>query len=176
MGWRLPARRCRCLGAWATSDHGSGGTPPSSTKKPVKTKTPGSTPISANKGATSVSIDFDGKYGASAPAFPTAAEGFVSFGGFPGGNEPSASWLERTSNGGRTWSVQPNFEQSYVAFNSASDGWLYGGSLYKTTDAGLTWHRVPIAGLLGSVGSVVTDGRYTWVDEQPKQPRANLRV
>ena len=25
-----------------------------------------------------------------------------------------------------------------------------------------------IAGLLGSAGSVVTDGRYTWVDEQPK--------
>jgi hypothetical protein len=71
--------------------------------------------------------------------------------------------------------VRPNFDQSYVAFNSAADGWLYGGSLYKTTDAGLAWHRVPIAGLLISVGSVVTDGRYTWVDEQPKSTtKANL--
>ena len=92
-----------------------------------------------------------------------------------GGNAPSASWLDRTVNGGRTWSIQPNFEQGYLAFNSATDGWLYGGSLYKTTDRGLTWHRVHIAGILGSAGSVVTDGRYTWVDEQPKSTtKSNL--
>ena len=72
-------------GLWVASNGGSATKPPSSSTKPSHLKTPVSAPGSAKKG-TSVSIDFDGKYGASAPAFPTAAEGFVSFGGFPGGN------------------------------------------------------------------------------------------
>ena len=123
-------------GVWAVSGGGAGRKPPSSSKKPGHVK-PSRPAGSAKKSATSVSIAFDGKYGISPPAFPTASEGFVDIGGFLGGNGPNVSWLERTTNGGRTWLIEPNFDQSNVAFNSATDGWLYGGKLYKTTDAGL---------------------------------------
>jgi photosystem II stability/assembly factor-like uncharacterized protein len=155
-------------GIWAASGGGSATKPPSTSKKPGHTKTPVSTPSSTRKGATPLSIDFDGKYGLSTPAFPTASEGFVAFGGLVSGNGPGVAWLERTTDGGRTWSIQPNFTQSFVAFNSAADGWAYGPSLLKTTDAGRTWQRVHIEGFLGSVASVVTAGRYTWFTEQPR--------
>ena len=150
---------------WAVSGGRSAPKPPSTSKKPGHTKTPASTPGSAKKGAPSALTAFDGKYEVSAVAFPTASEGFVEMGGYPHNNGPDVSWLERTTDGGRTWSIQPDLDQSNVAFNSTTDGWLYGWDLYKTTDAGLTWHRVPVTGL---VGAVVTRGRYTWVDEHPK--------
>jgi hypothetical protein len=150
-------------GVWAASGGGPVGKPTPSLKQSTSSKSP--TAPGTRRGASSLPIAFDGKYGISPPAFPTVSEGIVDIGGFPGGNGPTVTWLERTTDGGRTWSIEPNFDQSSVAFNSATDGWLYGGELYKTTDAGLTWHRVPVTGL---VGAVVTHGRYTWIDEHPK--------
>ena len=151
-------------GIWAAINGGSRVRPPPSTRTP-EVKHPTSPSGSSRKGAKFIPIDFHGKYGVSAPAFPTADEGFVIIGGFPGGNGPQTSWLERTTDGGRTWTTQPDFGQNNVAFNTPADGWLYGPSLYKTVDTGRTWQQVHIEGL---PGSVVTDSRYTWVDGQPK--------
>ena len=160
-------------GIWVASNGGTGYKPPSSLKRPSHVKSPAGAPGSAKKGTTPASIAFDGKYAISTVAFPTASEGFVLMGGYPDNKGSGVAWLERTTNGGRTWSLQPqpNFLLSSLAFNSAAYGWAYGPSLLKTTDAGRTWQRVHTE---GSVFSVVPAGRYTWFAEQTAPHRASL--
>jgi photosystem II stability/assembly factor-like uncharacterized protein len=69
---------------------------------------------------------------------------------------PCRALLERTTNGGKSWTkvtapaveLQPRFTGapasavSSVRFENTKDGWLYGPSLWATTNGGRTWHRV----------------------------------
>ena len=86
-----------------------------------------------------------------------------SIGGFPGGNGPSSVWLDRTTDGGRSWHAGriPD-PPAWLAFNSGRDGWAYGPMLLATTDGGQNWRHVPT---IGYVSALVTLGRYTWMIE-----------
>jgi photosystem II stability/assembly factor-like uncharacterized protein len=69
---------------------------------------------------------------------------------------PCRALLEKTINGGRTWTkvstpaveLQPRFTGtpatavSSVRFENTSDGWLFGPSLWATINGGKTWQRV----------------------------------
>jgi len=69
---------------------------------------------------------------------------------------PCTALLEKTVNGGKTWtavsapavSLVPRFTTSpasavsAVVFENATDGWLLGPGLWATTDGGKKWHQV----------------------------------
>jgi len=73
---------------------------------------------------------------------------------------PCKALLEKTTNGGKTWtkvpapavSLVPLFTQtpktavSTVRFENASDGWLYGPGLWATTNGGAKWQKVSLPG------------------------------
>jgi hypothetical protein len=73
---------------------------------------------------------------------------------------PCKALLEKTTNGGKTWTavpapaveLQPRFSGtpatavSSVWFENASDGWLSGPGLWATTNGGKTWQRDKLAG------------------------------
>ena len=80
--------------------------------------------------------------------------------------------LRGTVNGGRTWFAVPAppappadmFQSSpprggvgRILFTSARDGWAAGPSLWRTTDGGATWRRVPVPGPVA--GFTVAGGR-----------------
>jgi len=71
--------------------------------------------------------------------------------------------MRKTENGGRTWftvpappappadayqSAPPPKSVGRILFTSRSDGWAVGVSLWRTTNGGATWRRVPVPGPL----------------------------
>lgn len=106
-------------------------------------------------------ISFVGKYSVESISFPNASDGYALIGGYTGGNGPSLVWLDRTTDGGRSWQAGriPD-DPAWLAFNSGSDGWAYRPMLLATTDGGRTWHHVPTDGY---VSALATFGRYTWM-------------
>lgn len=83
---------------------------------------------------------------------------------------PCKALLERTVNGGKSWtsvpapavslvppfSTQPLSAVSTVRFENASDGWLFNPGLWATTDGGAQWHRVSLPGMV--VALAASDG------------------
>jgi photosystem II stability/assembly factor-like uncharacterized protein len=96
---------------------------------------------------------------ADSASFVSAQTGFV-LGSRHCSELPCKALLEKTVNGGKTWtsvpgpavSLVPTFSASpasavsTVRFENASDGWLFGPSLWATTDGGAQWHRVSMSG------------------------------
>jgi photosystem II stability/assembly factor-like uncharacterized protein len=80
---------------------------------------------------------------------------------------PCPARLEKTVNGGRTWSVvslpavslvppfstTPKSAVSTVRFENASDGWVLGPSLWATTDGGARWQRMAVPGQVVAVAA-----------------------
>lgn len=96
---------------------------------------------------------------ADSASFVSAQTGFV-LGARGCSMMPCKARLEKTVNGGKTWTkvpvpavelVQP-FTSSplsavdAVRFENAQDGWLYGPGLWATTDGGKRWHRIILSG------------------------------
>lgn len=110
---------------------------------------------------------------ADSASFVSARTGFV-LGARHCGELPCPARLERTGNGGQTWtrlpapavSLVPTFTGtplsavSEVRFENASDGWLFGPGLWATTDGGQRWHRVSLPGAAGRavVALAASDG------------------
>ena len=84
---------------------------------------------------------------------------------------PCKALLEKTVNGGATWtsapapavslvprfSTSPASSVSSVRFENANDGWLFGPGLWATTNGGKKWHRVKaVPGEI--IDLVVSDG------------------
>jgi len=83
---------------------------------------------------------------------------------------PCKALLEKTVNGGKTWTsvpapavsleppftTQPTSAVSTVRFVNASDGWLFNPGLWATTDGGAQWHRVFLPGVV--VALAASDG------------------
>src|ERR1700683_2039166 len=98
-------------------------------------------------------------FAADSASFVTAKTGFV-LGARHCGILPCDALLEKTVNGGRTWtkvsvpavqlvptySGSPLSAVSTVRFASPADGWLFGPALWATTDGGARWHRVSLPG------------------------------
>ncbi|HEV3294238.1 MAG TPA: hypothetical protein VG123_35085 [Streptosporangiaceae bacterium] len=96
---------------------------------------------------------------ADSASFVSAQTGFV-LGTRHCSELPCKALLEKTVNGGKTWtsvpvpavSLVPTFSGSpasavsTVRFENASDGWLFGPSLWATTDGGTQWHRASMSG------------------------------
>jgi hypothetical protein len=92
---------------------------------------------------------------AQSASFVSARTGFV-LGTRSCSELPCTARLEKTVNGGTTWtsvpvpavSLVPRFATSpatavsSVRFENASDGWLLGPGLWATSDGGQRWHRV----------------------------------
>lgn len=80
---------------------------------------------------------------------------------------PCKALLEATTNGGKTWtsahapavqlvppfSSSPSSAVDTVRFASATDGWLFGPSLWSTTDGGKHWSRGSIRGAVISLAA-----------------------
>ncbi len=108
---------------------------------------------------------------ADSASFVSARTGFV-LGARHCSELPCPARLEKTSDGGTTWtaipappvSLVPTFTGvprstvSTVRFTSARDGWLFGPGLWATTDGGRHWHWVnlggPVVALAASDGMV----------------------
>ena len=96
---------------------------------------------------------------ADSASFVSAQTGFV-LGTRHCSELPCKALLEKTVNGGKTWtsvpvpavSLVPTFTGSpasavsTVRFENASDGWLFGPGLWATTDGGTQWHQVSMSG------------------------------
>jgi photosystem II stability/assembly factor-like uncharacterized protein len=96
---------------------------------------------------------------ADSSSFVLAQAGFVL--GARGCSElPCKALLQKTVNGGKTWtsvpapavSLVPIYTRSpasavsSVQFENASDGWLFGPALWATTDGGRKWQRMSVPG------------------------------
>src|ERR1700761_3032504 len=78
---------------------------------------------------------------------------------------PCTAELEKTVNGGKTWTKvsapptelvptftgSPRSAVSTVRFANASDGWVYGPALWATGDGGARWHRVSLPDAVDSL-------------------------
>jgi hypothetical protein len=92
---------------------------------------------------------------------------------------PCKALLEKTTNGGKTWtkvpapavSLVPTFTQTpktavnSVVFENANDGWLYGPGLWATTDGGAKWHQVSLPGDV--IAMAAADGEVFASVQQP---------
>ena len=96
---------------------------------------------------------------ADSASFVSAQAGFV-LGARGCSRLPCKARLEKTVNGGRTWTsvpvpavslvptytTSPASAVSAVRFENANDGWLLGPALWATTDGGQQWHRMSLPG------------------------------
>jgi photosystem II stability/assembly factor-like uncharacterized protein len=96
---------------------------------------------------------------ADSASFVSARTGFV-LGARHCSRLPCKALLEKTVNGGKTWtsvpapavSLVPPYTPSSrssvgsVRFENASDGWLFDPGLWATTDGGKHWHRQSVPG------------------------------
>lgn len=96
---------------------------------------------------------------ANSASFASASTGFV-LGTRHCSRLPCKALLEKTSNGGKAWNsvpapavaLVPPFTGSprsavdEVTFENATDGWLFGPSLWATTDGGKHWQRQSLPG------------------------------
>lgn len=96
---------------------------------------------------------------ADSAGFVSAQTGFV-LGARGCSRLPCKALLEKTVNGGKTWTSvpapavslvppytpSPASAVSSVRFENASDGWLFAPALWATTDGGAKWHRMSLPG------------------------------
>ena len=120
-----------------------------------------------------------GKFTASPLVFQNARIGLVTIGGSLEHHQREvSSWQERTSDGGRTWTVGPVAHtgigrnptpvpstQIGLAFGSNSGAWAYQPSLFFTRDGGLSWQPEPVRP--AGVGPVAVSGSSTWITGYP---------
>ncbi len=108
------------------------------------------------------------RFEADSVSFVSAQTGFV-LGARDCGRLPCTALLEKTTNGGKTWTAvpapavslvppytpSPKTAVSTVRFANASDGWLFNPGLWQTTDGGKQWHQVslPVAGMVVAVAA-----------------------
>jgi photosystem II stability/assembly factor-like uncharacterized protein len=115
---------------------------------------------------------------ADAASFVSATTGYV-LGARGCSVLPCKALLEKTTNGGKTWTKAPAPAVSLVqtftttpktavdnlVFENANDGWLYGPGLWATTDGGAKWSRVSLPGDVIAMASA--DGEAFASVEQP---------
>jgi photosystem II stability/assembly factor-like uncharacterized protein len=117
-------------------------------------------------------VSMDGKYVDSAPAPLGARHLLLAMGGFAfRGKEPFSTWMERSSNGGRTW--QPTgwvphnstvaSAQDSLDFVDRRDGWAFGPGLWWTTDGGKSWHSQHVDPAVDA-DHLVAVGHSAWLD------------
>jgi hypothetical protein len=96
---------------------------------------------------------------ADSASFGSASTGFV-LGARNCSELPCKALLEKTVNGGKTWtsvpvpavSLEPTFTStprssvSTVRFENASDGWLFGPGFWATTTGGKHWRKISLPG------------------------------
>jgi photosystem II stability/assembly factor-like uncharacterized protein len=111
-------------------------------------------------------------------SFVSARTGFV-LGARHCSRLPCAALLEKTVNGGATWtsvpapavSLVPRFTASpasavsSVRFANADDGWLLGPGLWATADGGKQWHRV--RAVPGQIIDLAASGGEVFVSAEP---------
>lgn len=145
---------------------------------------------------------FSGKFAISSLSFPNAKDGFVLISGFPGGNGRLRTWIDTTSDAGKTWSLGPTFPISgkfngtqgdvgSLSFASQRYGFAYGVRLYGTSDGGRHWQVEPTSATVvmmaagkGSTWAIedscangMTEGkcsRSLWRSPSPGQPLAKV--
>jgi photosystem II stability/assembly factor-like uncharacterized protein len=92
---------------------------------------------------------------------------------------PCTAELEKTVNGGKTWTAvhvpavslvthftaSPATAISSVRFENASDGWLLAPGLWATTNGGKTWHRV--RAVPGEIIDLAVSGGEVFVSTEP---------
>jgi photosystem II stability/assembly factor-like uncharacterized protein len=112
-------------------------------------------------------------------SFVSAQTGFV-LGARGCSRMPCAAKLEKTVNGGKTWTKLPSpaisvnqpFDGTHpstvstVRFANANDGWLFNPALWATTDGGKHWHRVNLPGG-GLVVNVASAGGEVYAEAAP---------
>ena len=111
--------------------------------------------------------ELHGKYFALAIAFPGRDTGFTAISGYAGASSTLRSWIERTADGGASWTAsrmasgqhQPG-AQAGMTFVSARQGWAYEPGLFFTLDGGATWRAAHTAFRL--TGPVAVAGTSTW--------------
>jgi hypothetical protein len=146
-----------CTGAASTSTRTLAPSDSTTTTTPPSTTT--TTAAATNTAAATSSIDFSGKYAIYSVSFPNVRDGFALLGGYPTSGGASRTWLDHTTNAGRSWTSQPfDDPQSFIAFNTPAVGWAYPGLAF-TKDGGSHWRRVPDG---RNVISVVVSGNFTW--------------
>jgi hypothetical protein len=106
---------------------------------------------------------------ADSASFVSAQTGFV-LGARGCSMLPCQALLEKTVNGGKTWTsvkapkvdlvppftTTPASAVDAVRFENARDGWLFGPGLWATTDGGAHWHKASIKGAV--VALAAADG------------------
>jgi hypothetical protein len=114
---------------------------------------------------------------ADSASFVSAQAGFV-LGARQCSELPCKALLQKTVNGGKTWtpvpapavSLVPPFTGaplsavSTVRFSNASDGWLFNPGLWATTDGGQHWHRMSLP---GEVIAVAASGGTVFAAAEP---------
>lgn len=115
---------------------------------------------------------------AQSASFASAWTGFV-LGTRHCGRLPCAARLEKTVDGGKTWtavpapavslvprfSVTPPSSVSSVRFENSKVGWLYGPGLWATDNGGRQWHRV--TAIPGQIISLAVSGGEVYVSAEP---------
>jgi len=115
---------------------------------------------------------------AQAASFVSARTGFV-LGTRDCSRLPCTALLEKTANGGVTWtsvpvpavSLVPRFTASpasavsSVRFENADDGWLLAPALWATTDGGKRWHRV--TAVPGEIVDLAVSDGEVYVSAEP---------
>ncbi len=101
---------------------------------------------------------------ADSASFVTANTGYV-LGARKCSILPCTALLEKTVNGGKTWTKvpappteliptftgSPRSAVSTVRFANAEDGWVFGPALWATGDGGARWHRVALPDAVDSL-------------------------
>ncbi|MHB8449975.1 MAG: sialidase family protein [Mycobacteriales bacterium] len=142
---------------------GAGHHRPPHISAPPKAPQPAGAPQQSALGAA-----LDGKYVPGAVAFTSAGQGVITVGGSPlTGEEVTHYWMDRTSNGGRSWVAEPATiglasvsADPYFRFLTGGHGWAYGTQLFATADAGRHW-QVELPGM--AVRTLANVGSSTWV-------------
>lgn len=130
-----------------SSPAGHSASPPAS----ARNTTPGAAGSTGRPGPADV---LNGKFKVTGMQFPTATTGYVAVGGFPGDGNRLYDWIERTTDGGRTWTSRA-VARGDAAPASGAQVWVNANqawssvvsyathspvaTLYFTTDAGRTW-------------------------------------
>ena len=165
------------IGALPSATNQSSGAPSPAVQTP---SSPAASPSTANASSTPARIGFEPV----SVTFVSADQGWV-LGSVPCGSTRCAA-IERTTDGGRTWTSAPAPKAPVVSgigtdsgvtsgiaglrFATPRDGWAFGPDLWATHDGGATWNKVslhgPVSGSTvvalgsahGSVHAVFYDG------------------
>jgi hypothetical protein len=107
-------------------------------------------------------LAFVGKYGVTI-RFVNADDGWAQIGDFSGSTQV-APRTERTTDGGRHWTLLPATTYATPIFNNGQVGWYIDHGLHLTTNGGVSWRRV-LQPSGWSLGPLAVAGPATWLLE-----------